>query len=127
MGRGFRAGALRVNFVPGTIDDGLMNTNFDEWPPVLSAPQPLGVGFILGKEQLGRPLAGQPGVAQLMMLRMHKTVVCLARWLDGAQHRSAGVCAPGPGIAEPERRKQEQRCRLWSTIGFAQPLQDVEW
>ena len=127
MGRGFRAGALRVDFVPGTIDDRLMKTIFDERRPVLSAPQPLGVGFILGKEQLGRPLAGQPGVAQLMMLHMHKTDVFLARWLDGAQHRSAGVCAPGPGVAEPERGKQVQRCRLWSTIGGAHPDQDVKW
>ena len=126
MGRGFRAGALRVDFVPGTIDDRLMNTIFDERRPVLSAPQPLGVGFILGKEQLGRPLAGQPGVAQLMMLHMHKTDVCLARWLDGAQHRSAGVCAPGPGVAEPERGKHSQRRRLRSAVGGAHTDQYIE-
>src|SRR5260370_32606040 len=108
MGRGFRAGALRIDFVPGTIDDGLMKTIFDERRPVLSAPQPPGVGFILGKEQLGRPLAGQPVVAQLMMLHMHETDVFLARWLDSGQHRSAVGTASSPRVTKPERCEQGQ-------------------
>src|SRR5438270_13752893 len=119
MGRGFRAGALRVDFVPGTIDDRLMKTIFDERRPVLNAPQPPGVGLILGKEQLGRPLAGQPVVAQLMMLHMYKSDALPCFRLDGSERRTAVVIAPGPGVAKPECWEEVERCRLCPTIGGA--------
>ncbi len=61
---------------------------------------------------------------------MHETDAFFARLpcsrLDGGQHRPAVVIAPCPGVAEPERGKQVQRCRLWSTIGGAHTDQDIK-
>src|SRR5205807_9543957 len=74
----------------------------------------------------------QPVVTQLVMLGMHQTNV----WyftrrprfsLDGRQRRPAVVIAPGPGVAEPERRQQVQRRLLRSAVGDAHADQYVEW
>src|SRR5262249_8714717 len=42
-----------------------------------------------------------------------------------AHPRTLRAVVPGPGVAEPERRKHVDRCRLGSTIGDTDPDEDV--
>src|SRR3989442_15086945 len=107
MRRDLGASALRVDFALGFVDHRLMNAVFDERCPALDAPQSLGVGFVLGKEQVGRSPTGQPVVTKFVVLGMHETNAwCFTLWPRfslGGQHRPAVAIAPGPGGAEPER------------------------
>jgi len=125
VGRHFGADALRVDFSLSSVDHRLMDAVFDERRTALDAPQSLGVGFVLGTEQVGCSLTGQPVVTQLVMLGMHQTnVSCFARrprFSLGGQHRPAIIIAPGPGVAEPERGEQVQRRRLWSSLMPSKP------
>src|SRR6266566_2848879 len=60
------------------------------------------------------------------MLHMHKTNVVLTCLLDGCELWLTVVIAPGPGVAEPERGEQVQRCRLGSTVGSAHTDQYIK-
>ncbi|HEX6478176.1 MAG TPA: hypothetical protein VF043_04975 [Ktedonobacteraceae bacterium] len=130
VGRHPGAGALWVDFALGTVDHCLVDAVFDERRAALDAPQSLGVGFVLGKEQLGRSLAGQPVVTKLVMAGMDKTITRhftrRSCFILGGQHGPAVVIAPGPRVAKPERGKQAQRGRLQSAVGSAHADQYVE-
>ncbi len=108
------------------VDHRLVDAIFDERRAARHAPQPPGVGFVLGKEQLGRSLAGQPVVAKLVMPGPHETNArCFP--LDRRQRRPVVVIAPGPRVAEPERGEQAQGSCIRSAVGGAHADQHVEW
>src|SRR5260370_35524534 len=131
MRRDLGAGALRVDFALGFVDHRLMDAVFDERRTALGSPQSLGVGFVLGKEQVGRSATGQPVVTKFVMLGMHETNVwCFTRWprcrgpiyrapiyrapVDCRQHRPPVVIPPGPGLPEPRGGEQVLGAQLRS-------------
>src|SRR5258708_29208680 len=100
VGRRLSPNALRINFLFSTLDHRLMNALFDVLGTIPNSPQPLVIGFVLGKESLGRPLTRQPVVTQLRMLHMHETDAFCARLpcsrLDDGPHSPAVRIAPRP-------------------------------
>src|SRR5260370_13019658 len=115
------ASALGVDFALGFVDHRLMDAVFDERRTGLGSPQSLGVGFVLGKEQVGRSPPGQPVVTKFVMLGMHETTVwCFTRCprrrgpiyrvppiypphADSPQPSPAPLLPPAPATPEPSR------------------------
>ncbi len=123
--RGLGAGVVRADRAHGSIDHGVVDAVFDIARTVRHAPQALGVGLVLGKEQLRLTLAGQPVVAERVMRRLHHTHRRPLRHLQSPQRGSAVVTPPRPGVAEPQRREQMQRRRIWPVVGGGDANQNV--
>ncbi len=99
-------------------DEG-MECVLDVGRPIGLIPEPLCVGFVLGKEQLRLALAGQRVFGEIHMRRFDD-----ARPHTGERGLPI-VQTPRPGVAKPDRRQQMQPCRLRASIVRGDPDEQV--
>ena len=84
-------------------DDVLVERVLDVGRRVRLAPEPAGIGLVLGEEQLRGALAVEPVLAELMVGGSNDARPRFA------QRRLRLVHLPRPGVAEPQRRQNTQR------------------
>ena len=126
MGR--RLGARpRPGGLAAAVHDRVVDPVLDHRGRVLDAPQPLPVGLVLGKEQLGRAAAGQPVGPEPVMggAQQPEHPSAGSRSDLGAQLRAAVLVAPGPGVPEPERWQDVQRRGCRPAVGRGDADQDI--
>src|SRR4051812_6784147 len=110
-----RAGLRRIYRADLSVNDEVVDAVLDERRAVLSAEQPLGVGFVFGKQPRWLAIAIKIAIAQVSRIRMNDRTAA-----DGLQRWSRIVLSPGPTVSEPERGKQVK------ISGFGAPIVDVD-
>src|SRR5262245_11722422 len=99
------------------LDDVFVKPIFDVWRAVRVAPESCRVGFVLREQEVRRTVATEKIVAERTVFRFDNARFKLTeQWPFGAM-QSAWIrlaALPVPGVAEPERRQDVQRRRIWS-------------
>ncbi len=110
------AAARRIHGIALALDQKAVEGVLDVGRGVGRAPQALGVAFVLGEQCLRRVSAIKVIGPQGGMLGAHRPLRLPAR-RDLGDARLGVSRAPGPGVAEPQRRQQMQGGRLRAAVG----------
>ncbi len=126
--RRLRADGRRVDGALPPGDDAVVERVLDVRRPVGFAEQALGVGLVVGEQQLGEAAVG-PGPGDERDAA-ERRVVGLEPARPGGGDRRPGrilvvVPPPAPGVAEPQRRQQVQRRRVRAAVADRDADEDV--
>ena len=125
MGRRLGSDLLGVHGVLPPVDEPGIEGVLHPGRPVGNADEALGVRLVLGEEQLRRALGVEEALAEARLRGADHEVAGAGGELS--QARARRIASPRPGIAEPKRREQVERCLLRAAIVHADLDQEVFW
>ena len=123
VSRSFGPRLLGIHGISRTMDDEVVDPVFDVRGSVDNPEKPLGVRFILGEEQIGRVFGVKVPHSEARDARRQPKARSARAGLINL--RPDSVSAPGPHIAEPERRQHVERCRFRAAVAHCDLNQDI--
>ena len=120
VGSDLRA-ALRAHCVGFAVNDGPVDAVLHVGRRVGLAPQAFGVRLVLAEEQVDVVADVQPVLAELFVPRRHARHGAV----DGTQRRLLRRCTRRPGVPEPQRGEQVDRCRVGAAVADGDAGQQV--